>query len=41
MVVSVVLLLAVLGGLATTIVLGLPLDFSLLSKLDVGFGATG
>lgn len=38
---SVVLLLAVLGGLATTIVLGLPLDFSLLSKLEVGFGATG
>lgn len=38
---SVVLLLAALGGLATTIVLGLPLDFSLLSKLEVGFGATG
>ena len=41
MVLSVVVLLAVLGGLATTIVLGLPLDFSLLSKLEVGFGATG
>ena len=39
-VLSVVVLLAVLGGLATTIVLGLPLDISLLSRLEVGFGAT-
>ena len=40
-VLSVVVLLAVLGGLATTIVLGLPLDLSLLSKLEIGVGATG
>ena len=40
-VLSVVVLLAVLGGLATTIVLGLPLDLSLLSMLEIGVGATG
>ena len=40
-VLSVVVLLAVLGGLATTIVLGLPLDLSLLSRLEIGIGATG
>jgi uncharacterized protein involved in exopolysaccharide biosynthesis len=40
-VLSVVVLLVVLGGLATTIVLGLPLDLSLLSMLEIGVGATG
>lgn len=38
---SVIVLFAVLGGLATSIVLGLPLDLSLLSKLEAGLGATG
>ena len=38
---SVVVLLAVLGGLATTIVLGLPLDISLLDKVEIGFRAAG
>ena len=36
-IVSLVLLLAVLGGLAATIVLGLPVDFSSLGKAVVGF----
>jgi uncharacterized protein involved in exopolysaccharide biosynthesis len=36
-IVSLVLLLAVLGGLAATIVLGLPADFSSLGKAVVGF----
>jgi protein tyrosine kinase modulator len=35
--VSLVLLLAVLGGLAATIVLGLPVDFSSIDKAVVGF----
>jgi uncharacterized protein involved in exopolysaccharide biosynthesis len=38
--VSVVILLAVLGGLATTIVLNLPLDLSLLDKVAVIFRAS-
>jgi uncharacterized protein involved in exopolysaccharide biosynthesis len=38
--VSVVILLAVLGGLATTIVLNLPLDLSLLDKVAVVFRAS-
>jgi uncharacterized protein involved in exopolysaccharide biosynthesis len=39
--VSVVILLAVLGGLATAIVFHLPVDFSLLEKAGVGFRAAG
>jgi protein tyrosine kinase modulator len=38
---SVVVLVAVLGGLATTIVLGLPLEFSMLDKVEIGFRAAG
>jgi capsule polysaccharide export protein KpsE/RkpR len=38
--VSVVILLAVLGGLATTIILNLPLDLSLLDKVAVVFRAS-
>jgi uncharacterized protein involved in exopolysaccharide biosynthesis len=39
--VSVVLLLAVLGGLATAIVFHLPVDFSLLERAGIGFRAAG
>ena len=39
--VSVVILLVVLGGLATAVVLHLPADFSWLDKVGVGFRADG
>jgi uncharacterized protein involved in exopolysaccharide biosynthesis len=39
--VSVVILVAALGGLAAAIVFGLPLDFSWLDMAEIGFRATG